>query len=134
MPTPKSITLPMSMHIGAPARPLVKVGDLVNVGTPIAEAVGAVSSPIFSGVSGKVTKISDFLLANCNTAPAVTIESDGEMTVDPAICPPLVESREALVAAIRGSGVVGLGGAGFPTYVKFNADPARVEALIINGA
>ena len=134
MPTPKSITLPMSMHIGAPARPLVKVGDLVNVGTPIAEAVGAVSSPIFSGVSGKVTKISGFLLANGNTAPAVTIESDGEMTVDPAICPPLVESREALVAAIRGSGVVGLGGAGFPTYVKFNADPARVEALIINGA
>ena len=134
MPIPKSVTIPMSMHIGAPARPTVKMGDLVNVGTIIGEAVGTVSSPIFSGVSGKVTKITEILLANGNTTPAVIIESDGEMTVDATVCPPTVNSREELVEAIRASGVVGLGGAGFPTYVKFHADPSRVEELIINGA
>lgn len=134
MPAPKSVTIPMSMHIGAPARPTVKVGDRVYVGTPIAEAVGMVSSPIYASISGKVTKISDFLLAGGNTASAVTIESDGEMQVDPAISAPVVNSREELVEAIRASGTVGLGGAGFPTHVKFNVDPSRVEALVINGA
>ena len=134
MPAPKSVTIPMSMHIGAPARPTVKVGDRVYVGTPIAEAVGMVSSPIYASVSGKVTKISDLLLAGGNTASAVTIESDGEMQADPAISAPVVNSREELVEAIRSSGTVGLGGAGFPTHVKFNVDPSRVETLVVNGA
>ena len=134
MPIPKTITLPMSMHIGAPARPIVKFGDLVKVGTPVAEAGGAVSSPIFSGISGKVAKISDILLASGQTVPAVTIESDGEMTVDERIQVPVVDSREDLIEAIRMSGVVGLGGAGFPTHIKFNSEPSRVEELIINGA
>ena len=134
MDAPSSVTLPMSMHIGAPARPIVKVGDLVKVGTPIAEAGGAVSSPIFATVSGKVTKISDILLSSGATVPAVTIESDGEMAEDETLCPPVVNSAEDLVEAIRMSGVVGLGGAGFPTYVKFRVDTSRIEELIINGA
>ena len=134
MPAPKSVTIPMLMHIGAPARPTVKVGDRVFVGTPIAEAAGAVSSPVYASVSGKVTKISDFLLAGGNTASAITIESDGEMQADPSITAPAVNSREELVEAIRMSGTVGLGGAGFPTHVKFNVDPSRVETLVINGA
>ena len=134
MPAPKSVTIPMLMHIGAPARPTVKVGQHVYVGTLIAEAVGAVSSPIYASVSGKVTKISDFLLASGNTTSAVTIESDGEMQADPSISVPVVNSREELVEAIRMSGTVGLGGAGFPTHVKFNVDPSRVEVLIVNGA
>lgn len=134
MDAPSSVTLPMSMHIGAPARPIVKVGDLVKVGTPIAEAGGAVSSPIFATVSGKVAKISDILLSSGATVPAVTIESDGEMAEDETLCPPVVNSAEDLVEAIRMSGVVGLGGAGFPTYVKFRVDPSRIEELIINGA
>ena len=134
MPAPKSVTIPLLMHIGAPARPTVKVGDRVFVGTLIAEAVGAVSSPIYASVSGKVTKIGDFLLASGNTASAVTIESDGEMQADPAIAAPVVNSREELVEAIRTSGTVGLGGAGFPTHVKFNVDPSRAEILVVNGA
>ena len=134
MTAPKTVTIPMSMHIGAPAKPTVKVGDPVKVGTLIGEPVGAVSSPIFSSVSGKVTKISDVLLANGATAPAIIIESDGEMTADETLCPPMVETAEDLVEAIRMSGVVGLGGAGFPTYVKFRVDPARIEELIVNGA
>ena len=133
MPAPAAVTIPMSMHIGAPARPTVKVGDLVKVGTPIAEAGGAVSAPVYASVSGKVTKIVDFLLSNGTTAPAVVIESDGEMTPDESLTPPVVDSRESLIEAVRESGVVGLGGAGFPTHVKLNVDPARIEYLIVNG-
>lgn len=130
----QSVTIPMSMHIGKPARPCVKVGDVVCVGTLIGEADGMVSSPIYSSVSGKVTKIKDFLLSNGSNCPAVVIESDGAMTPDPALCAPIIESREQLLEAIKQSGVVGLGGAGFPTHVKFNVDPDRVQYLIINGA
>ena len=134
MPAPEAVTLPTSMHIGKPARLLVKVGDEVFVGTKIAEADGAVSSPVYASVSGKVTKIFDMLLSNGKTCPAAVITSDGMMTPDPSITPPTVESREELVQAIAESGVVGLGGAGFPTHVKFAADPEKIEELILNGA
>ena len=130
----KSVTIPMVMHIGAPATPTVKVGDTVEVGTLIGEAVGMVSAPIHSSVSGKVTKISDVLLSSGKTAPAITIESDGLMTRCESLAAPTIESRDDLLAAIRACGVVGLGGAGFPTHVKFNVDPSRIEELIINGA
>lgn len=130
----KSVTLPMQMHIGAPAVPAVKVGDLVKVGTLIAEAANGLSSPIYASVSGKVTKISEFLTSNGSTCPAVIIESDGEMTPDENITVPAVNSRQDLIDAIKNSGVVGLGGAGFPTYAKWNVDPERIEELIINGA
>ena len=134
MDAPQKVVIPMSMHIGKPATPTVKVGDLVKVGTRIGEADGAVSSPVFASVSGKVTKIQDFLLANGSTVPAIVIESDGEMTPDESITPPVVSSKEELVDAIKNSGVVGLGGAGFPTHIKFNVDPNSVEFLVINGA
>ncbi len=130
----KSVTIPMQMHIGAPAKPIVKVGDLVQVGTQIAETTHPVSAPIHASVSGKVTKITDILLSNGNKGTAVVIESDGEFTPCETLTPPTVNSREDLVAAIRDSGVVGLGGAGFPTYIKWNVDPERVEELVINGA
>ena len=134
MPAPSTVTIPMSMHIGAPAKPVVKVGDLVKVGTLIAEAGGFVSAPIHASVSGKVTKITDYLLSSGTPVPAVVIESDGEMTPAETVIPLVVNSRESLLEAIRNSGVVGLGGAGFPTHVKFNVDPDRIEYLVINGA
>lgn len=130
----QSVTIPMLMHIGAPASPTVKVGDLVQVGTQIAEGVGMVSAPIHASVSGKITKISDIQLSSGNTVPAITIESDGAMTPCESIQAPTVNNREDLVRAIRDCGVVGLGGAGFPTHVKWNVDPSRIEELIINGA
>ena len=132
--TPKTVKIPMSMHIGKPARPIVNVGDLVKVGTKIGEADGFVSAPIYASVSGKVTKIQDFMLYNGSLTSAVVIESDGEMTPDESIAPPTVNSRESLIEAIKESGMVGLGGAGFPTHVKLNVDPARVDYLIVNGA
>ena len=135
IPTPSVVTLPMSQYIGAPAIPLVKVGDQVCVGTKIAEADGKVSAPIHSPVSGTVKKIGDFLLFNGRTCQAITIESDGEMTVDSGITPPTVNSAEDLCLAIRESGLVGLGGAGFPTANKLeNAISKQVDTIIINGA
>lgn len=134
MDAPSTVVIPMVMHIGKPATPIVKVGDEVKVGTKIAEADGMVSAPIHSSVSGKVVKLQEFLLSNGTKAPAVVIESDGAMTTDESIKAPVVDSKESLVEALKESGIVGLGGAGFPTHVKFNVDPARIEYLVINGA
>lgn len=131
---PKTVTIPMSMHIGKPAIPTVKVGDLVKVGTKIGEADGTVSSNVYSSVSGKVTKLSDYLSAGGSYAKAVIIESDGEMTADENLTVPEVNDGKDLIDAIRNSGIVGLGGAGFPTHVKFSVDPSRIDYLIINGA
>jgi len=132
--TPKTVSIPMSMHIGKPAVPTVKVGDLVKVGTKIGEADGYISSNVYASVSGKVTKLADYLMSNGITTTAVVIESDGLMTADESITPPVVNDRQSLVAALKESGIVGLGGAGFPTQVKFDVDPEQIEYLIINGA
>ena len=129
-----SVTIPLSMHIGAPATPTVKVGDVVAIGDKIAECGGFVSVPMHASISGKVTKISDVLLSSGAKCPAIVIESDGEMRVSDAVTPPVVTNREELISAIRESGVVGLGGAGFPTHVKFNVESSRIEELVINGA
>lgn len=134
MTAPESVTIPMVMHIGRPAIPAVSVGDTVKVGTKIANADGKISSNIYSSVSGKVTKSVEYLQYNGETTTALVIESDGETAIDESICPPSVNSREELIAALAESGIVGLGGAGFPTQVKLDVDPERIEYLIINGA
>jgi electron transport complex protein RnfC len=135
IPTPEVVVLPMSQYIGAPAIPVVKVGDKVFVGTKIAEADGKVSAAIHASVSGTVKKIGDFLLANGEFCQAITIESDGEMTLDPDITPPTVTNSEELCQAIRESGLVGLGGAGFPTANKLeNAISKKIDTIIVNGA
>ena len=135
IPVPASVILPMSQYIGAPAVPIVKVGDKVCVGTKVAEADGKVSAPIHSPVSGTVKKIGDFLLANGKVCQAITIESDGELTQDPGMTPPVVTNAEELCQAIRESGLVGLGGAGFPTANKLeNAISKNIDTIIINGA
>jgi electron transport complex protein RnfC len=133
LPAVKSVTIPTSMHIGAPAKAIVKKGDNVFVGTLIAEAQGAVSSPVHSSVSGTVTAISEVLLANGNTCEGIVIESDGQNTIDPAITPPTFTTKEELTDALFKSGIVGLGGAGFPTSVKFKTEN-QIEELVINGA
>ncbi len=130
----KTVTIPMSMHIGAPSVPTVKVGDLVEIGTKIAEGSAFVSVPAHASVSGKVTKITEMQISSGAKVPAIVIESDGEMRVSESVTPPTVTDRDSLLCAIRESGVVGLGGAGFPTHVKFAVEPERIEELIINGA
>ncbi len=135
MPVPATVTIPMSMHIGAPADPVVKVGDTVKVGQLIARAGGFVSSPVYASVSGKVKKIDDMLMSTGRYMKAVTIESDGEQTPLETIAPPEVTDLQSFLNAVRDSGVVGLGGAGFPTAVKLSVkDLNQIEAVIINGA
>lgn len=131
---PKTVTIPMDMHIGKSAIPTVKVGDIVKVGTLIGQADGNISSNIYSSVSGKVIKLADYLLYNGVTTTAVVIESDGAMELDETLVPPVVNNNTDFVEAIKKSGIVGLGGAGFPTHVKFSVDPEKIEYLIINGA
>ena len=133
--TPSEVLLPVCQHIGAPATPIVNVGDYVKVGQKIAEANGYVSSPVYASVSGKVTKIENYLRPDGREVPAIRIESDGEMTPDENIKPPVITDLESFVVAIRESGLVGLGGAGFPTSVKLDAvKRGGIDTVVINGA
>ncbi len=135
MTAPKSVTIPMNMHIGAPSVPCVKVGDEVKVGQLIAEAGGFVGAPIHASVSGKVTAIGPMLASNGTYMTAITIESDGEMTVSETCVPPTVNDYDSFIAAVRASGAVGLGGAGFPTSVKLDVkDTSRIQEVVLNGA
>lgn len=135
MTAPAEVLIPMSQHIGAPANPVVKIGDEVKVGTLIAEAGGYVSSPIYSSVSGKVKKIEPFLMSNGRSCQAILIESDGNMTPDENIAPPVINNFDDFSAAVRASGLVGLGGAGFPTAVKLDAEKkGLIKKIVINGA
>ena len=131
---PKTVYIPMAMHIGAPAVLAVKVGDAVKVGTLIGESGAGLSSPVYSSVSGTVKKIDEIIAIAGNHVPTVVIESDGEQTIDESISPYEVSTKEAFLEALRKSGIVGLGGAGFPTPIKLNADNSRVDTLVINGA
>ena len=135
MPAPETVAIPMAMHIGAPSNPTVNVGDKVFVGTRIAEAGGYVGAPIHSSVSGTVKKLDKFLTSSGRSCMSVVIESDGEMTPDPDIKAPEVTSLDEFCDAIRASGLVGLGGAGFPTAVKLDAaKKGLLKVAVINGA
>ena len=133
MPPPQQVIIPMSMHIGAPCAPLVKINDEVTVGQKIGEGKGFVSAPIHASVSGKVKAVGKVPLGTGDTVDAITIESDGQMTVSPDVKPPVIESREDFLNAVKESGLVGLGGAGFPAHVK-HATKDPIDVLVINGA
>ena len=138
---PKQAIFPLSQHIGAPAKPVVAKGDKVKVGTMIAEAGGFVSAPIYSSVSGTVFKIDTAIDATGYRKPAIIINVEGdewEETIDRsdkletvAVHPEL--TPEEIVERIKIAGVVGMGGACFPTFIKLTPPPtAKAECVIIN--
>ena len=135
LPLPPKVVLPMSMHVGAPCEPCVKKGDHVFVGTMVGRAPSAMSMHIFSSVSGTVSEVGPILYNTGKGVTVVVIESDGLQEPDPEIQPPEVHDRQSLIDAIEMSGIVGLGGAGFPTDIKIqpkNLDD--IDTLLINGA
>lgn len=133
--TPPRVTIPMVTRIGIPAVPVVAVGDKVKVGQLIAEAGGFVSSPVHASISGEVVEISDYLKVNGEYVKAITIESDGLCELYEGLTPPDVHDYESFLTAVSDSGVVGLGGAGFPTAVKLTVkDLSQVEEIVVNGA
>ena len=125
----------MQQHIGAPCTPTVKVGDTVAIGQVIGDSDKFVSAPIHASVSGKVSAIGNVKLPNGAVVQGVTIESDGERRLYDGIEPPKADTKEEFLKAVRASGLVGLGGAGFPTHVKLNVPPDKnVDTLVINAA
>ncbi|MDR2615827.1 MAG: RnfABCDGE type electron transport complex subunit C, partial [Oscillospiraceae bacterium] len=135
LPIPPEVRIPMSMHIGAPAKPIVEVGGEVKVGQLIGEPDGFVSAPVHSSVSGRVKNIESTDAATGDKGTFIVIETDGLQTPYENLAPPYVGSIEEFIAAVRNSGVVGLGGAGFPTAVKLSVkDASAVEYIIVNGA
>lgn len=141
-PLPEQAIFPLGQHIGAPAKPVVKRGDKVKVGTLIAEAGGFVSAPIHSSVSGTVLKVDTAIDATGYRHPAIYINVEGdewEETIDRsdkletlAAHPEL--TPEEIVSRIKDAGVTGMGGAGFPTFIKLCPPPgAKAECVILNG-
>ena len=135
-PEPKTVVISMSQHLGAPANPIVQVGDTVKVGQKIGEAAGFISAPVHSSVSGTVVAIEPRMHATrgCEMT-AVVIESDGKNTLHESVQPhkALEElTPDEIIDIIREAGIVGMGGAGFPTCVKLKpANP--VDTILLNG-
>ena len=135
MPVPDVVKISMSQHIGAPCKPLVKKGDYVKVGQLLGDTEAFVSAPIHSSVSGTVTGIEEVRSANGGKDTLVVIETDKLQEVYEGIEVPVANDLPEFVKAIRASGLVGLGGASFPTHIKFN--PKNIDAvhtLIVNAA
>jgi len=132
------LVYPMHQHIGAPCQPLVKIGDTVQVGQKIGDSEAYVSAPVHSSVSGRVVDIRPMLLPTGSTSTSVFVENDAYMYEAPTINRPVnyrKASREELLSVIREAGIVGLGGAGFPTHVKLNPPPGKkVDTIIVNVA
>lgn len=131
------LVYPVSQHIGAPATPIVKKGDRVLAGQKIAEQNGFVSAPVYASVSGTVKAIEPRRVVTGDSVMSIVVENDGqyeEVTMQPPGDPETL-SREQIIDCIKEAGIVGMGGAGFPTYVKLSPkEPEKIEYCIANCA
>lgn len=137
IPAPATVVIPMLMHSGTPCQPLVAKGNKVKLGQKIGESNAPVSAPIHASVSGTVTAVEPRLHPNGNMVMSVVIENDYNDTLHESVKPHgSVESlsSDELIKIIREAGIVGLGGAAFPTHVKIQSGLGKVDTLIINGA
>lgn len=134
---PDIVTIPMSQHIGAVCKPLVKKGEVVQVGQKIGESESHVSAPVHSSVSGEVLSIDNVMTTSGFRVQAVTIQSDGRFDLAYELQNRTYDdmSREEIVSYIREAGIVGLGGAGFPTAVKLSPpEDIKIDTVLVNGA
>ena len=135
MPVPPKVIVPLLQHTGVICDPKVQKGDFVKVGQILGDSDKLMAVPIHSSVSGKVTNVDLMLWAGGIQVTSVEIETDGQQELAPGLAPPVVQTKADFLTAVRASGLVGLGGAGFPTHVKL-APPAgkTIDTLIINAA
>ncbi len=132
---PQKVVLPMQQHIGAPCEPTVKVGDTVSVGQVIGDSDKFISAPIHASISGTVVSVADAALPGGNISKSVTIESDGEMRNFEEPHEIKIANKEDLIKAVRASGLVGLGGAGFPSHAKLSVPADKhIDTLVVNAA
>lgn len=132
---PAMVFIPLSQHIGAPSHPVVKIGDSVKRGQLIGREDGFVSVPIHASVSGKVLDITDWPDQNNQTVTTIIIENDFKHRSEQPIKFPWQAAKSAeILPKIQQAGIVGKGGAAFPTHVKFALDQKKIDTLIINGA
>ncbi|MDD2294417.1 MAG: electron transport complex subunit RsxC [Eubacteriales bacterium] len=135
MPVPEKVYIPMIQHIGAPNQPTVSVGDHVKVGQVIGDNQAPVCAPVHSSVSGDVVAIEKFMTQMGRVDTNIVIQTDGKQETAETVVPPTVTNKQEFLKAVRDSGLVGLGGAAFPTHIKYNPrNPEDVDTLIINGA
>lgn len=135
IPTPDTVLISMAQHIGAPCKPLVAKGDDVKVGQKIGDVDAFVSAPIHSSVSGKVVGVEKVMSIQGTMDPMVVIQTDKKQEVSEEVKPPTVNNKDEFIKAVRESGLVGLGGAAFPTSIKYNPKNLdEVDTFIVNGA
>ncbi len=136
VPFPKQdvVVIPLSMHAGAPAQPIVAVGDKVKLGQKIGEAAGFISANVHSSVSGEVIAIAERPHANRGMCLSVVIQNDGKDTLCETVKPtdPADLTPEKIVEIVKEAGIVGMGGAGFPTNVKL-MPPKPIDTVLLNG-
>lgn len=135
---PELLYLPLGQHLGAPSQPIVEKGQHVLMGQKIAEASGKVSVPLHASVSGVVKEFTTISLPNGKRSLTVVLENDGENTKAPLLERPQGEpegvAREEIVALMQQAGLVGMGGAAFPTHVKYALPPdVKIDTVILNG-
>lgn len=131
------LVYPLSQHIGAPAKPIVEKGDHVLAGQKIAEAGGFVSAPIYATVSGTVKAIEPRRVVTGDSVMSIIVENDGlyEEVEYPKVKPLEDMTREEIIERIKEAGIVGMGGAGFPTHVKLSPkEPEKIDYVIVNCA
>jgi electron transport complex protein RnfC len=131
------LVYPLSQHIGAPAKPIVAKGDHVLTGQKIAEAGGFVSAPVYATVSGTVKAIEPRRVVTGDNVMSIVVENDGlyDEVEYPAVKPLEDMTREEIIACIKEAGIVGMGGAGFPTFIKLSPkEPEKIDYVIANCA
>ena len=137
LPPPARVVIPMSMHIGAPCTPCVSVGDHVTVGQKVGDAPAFVSAPVHASISGTVSAVEPRPHFSGVPVMSVVIENDFNDTPCPGVCPPAHPGEltaEELSALVKDCGIVGMGGATFPTHVKISSGLGKVDTVILNAS